>query len=189
MGHQVYDREPHYDLGCDTRILDSGLEIPPPLEEACTLRVSWSFLLFTIFGGYVPSYVKRWFGFQTPDVTEGTWTGELIQYDPRNFQTGLSMLTVSKSRMDTVLKVCREKGGARFTGLLNQLIVHSLSGALAVHGSSQRSVDNLIGQIVIDLRGLVVAYSDDMMVNCVSAAYEASSFHQGNTEKGLRNAA
>ncbi|KAL4808203.1 hypothetical protein BDV18DRAFT_134449 [Aspergillus unguis] len=186
VGRRAYDSGYDFDVTTGAQIQDSGPQLPPPLEEACTLKITWSYLLLTLFGGYVPETVKRWLGFQVPTVTEGTWTGNVMSYpgDPKDFRTGMAILTFPKARMDAILRVCRQKGGVKFTGLLNQLIVRALSGAL---GASQVSFDRIIGQIVIDLRGLVPAYSEDMMVNCVSAMYESSLRHEGKFENGLKN--
>ncbi|KAL4908454.1 hypothetical protein BDW74DRAFT_147473 [Aspergillus multicolor] len=175
--HRIYDSGYEYDPATDIQISvsEGKKQLPPPLEEACNLRITWSYLLLTLFGAHLPAFVSRWFGFQTPAVTEGTWTGEVMMHDPDDFRTGAAILVVEKKRLDAGLKTCREKGGARFTGLLNQLVVRALSGALSAHSSaSDTPIDNFIGAIVVDLRALVPKYSDDMMVNCVSTAYERS---------------
>ncbi|RDW65779.1 uncharacterized protein DSM5745_09518 [Aspergillus mulundensis] len=188
--HRVYDKGYEYATTIDHQgsVSEVEYQLPPPLEEACALRITWSYLLLTLFGAHLPAFVSRWFGFQTPAVTEGTWTGEVMMHDSESFRTGAAILIVEERRLDTVLKTCREKGGARFTGLLNQLVVRALSGALSAHTfASEASVNNFIGQIVIDLRRLVPAYSDDMMVNCVSAASECSPRVPDDQDEDLRN--
>ncbi|KAL4867914.1 hypothetical protein BDV12DRAFT_109832 [Aspergillus spectabilis] len=170
VGHRIHDCEYIYDTATGSSNL-----LPPPMEEACELRITWSYLLFTVLGGYVPGFIRRWHGFRTPLATEKTWTGTAMKYDPEDFRTGVGMLIVPQETVEGVLGVCRAKKGVKFTGLLNALVVWALSGALAVHSGSGLEVDEFIGQIVVDLRGLVGAYSPDMMVNCVSAVYEHSS--------------
>ncbi|KAL4953856.1 alcohol acetyltransferase [Aspergillus filifer] len=154
------------------------LSLPPSLEDACTLKISWAYLLFTLFWSYLPSFVRKRLDFQREVATDGTWTGEVMNYpdDPGEFRTGAAILVVPKERLNSALQICREKGGAKFTGLLNQLIVRALSNASALQDSRTLSVpiDNFVGQIVVDLRNLIKPYSDDMMVNCVSAIYETS---------------
>ncbi|KAL4939407.1 hypothetical protein BDV06DRAFT_199024 [Aspergillus oleicola] len=172
VAHRTHDRSANYTVS-------NPLPLPSSLEDACTLKITWPYLFFTLFGPYLPSFVRKWFDFQAEDMTGGTWTGEVMSYpdNPDEFRTGAAILLVPKERLEAVLKVCRAKGGARFTGLLNQLIVRALSSAPALQGSRTRStpIDNFIGQIVVDLRELIPSYYDEMMVNCVSAAYETSS--------------
>ncbi|KAL2845670.1 hypothetical protein BJY01DRAFT_180545 [Aspergillus pseudoustus] len=147
--------------------------LPPALEEACTLRITWGFLLFTLLGAFVPEWLRKWFGFRTPLASEKIWTGKVMQYNAGHFQTGSEILLVPRDRVEGVLRVCREKGGARFTGLLNQLMVRALSDVLPVHDAC--AAGDFIGTIVVDLRALVPGYEGDMMLNCVSAMYEGSS--------------
>ncbi|KAL4963108.1 uncharacterized protein BDV14DRAFT_94317 [Aspergillus stella-maris] len=171
VAHRTHDHSAIYKVA-------DPFPLPPSLEDACTLKISLGYLLFTLFGSYLPSFVRNRLEFQKEDATDGTWTGEVMSYpdDPDEFRTGAAILVVPKERLDAVLQICREKGGARFTGLINQLIVRALSSSPALQDPRTRSapIDNFIGQIVVDLRGLVKPYSDDMMVNCVSAIYETS---------------
>ncbi|KAL4932038.1 uncharacterized protein BDV17DRAFT_288129 [Aspergillus undulatus] len=136
VAQQVHDRSADY-------IVPEPLPLPKSLEESCVVKITWSYLLLTLFGAYLPAFVARWFDFQTPAVTEGRWTGEVMQYpdDPDDFRTGAAILIVPHERMDAVLD----------------------------------AVDNFIGQVVVDLRGLIPSYSDEMMVNCVSAVSEVSA--------------
>ncbi|KAJ0425096.1 hypothetical protein BJY00DRAFT_274750 [Aspergillus carlsbadensis] len=147
--------------------------LPPALEEACTLRITWKFLLSTLFGARMPEWLRGWLGFSAPIASERTWTGKVMQYNAGNFRTGSEILLVQRDRVESVLRVCREKGGARLTGLLNQLVVRALSDVLPEHDASC-AVEDFVGTIVVDLRALVPAYASDMMLNCVSAVYEGS---------------
>jgi hypothetical protein len=152
----------------------SGLgSLPPALEEACTLRITWKFLHSTLFGARMPECLRGWLGFSTPIASDKTWTGKVMQYNAGNFRTGSEILLVQRNRVESVLRACREKGGARFTGLLNQLVVRALSDVLPEHDASC-AVEDFIGAIVVDLRALVPAYKPEMMLNCVSAVYEGS---------------
>ncbi|KAL4875040.1 hypothetical protein BJY04DRAFT_224429 [Aspergillus karnatakaensis] len=154
----------------------SSKTLPPAVEDVAALRITWLYLLLTLLGGHVPEFLRRWAGFSMPVATEGTWIGEVMQYPeaPEQFRTGVEMLVAKKETMEAVLGVCRVKKGVKFTGLLNALVVRALSGALAGDSGADSIVEDFIGQIVIDLRGLVGAYPADMMVNCVSAVYERS---------------
>ncbi|KAL3444644.1 hypothetical protein BJX65DRAFT_310645 [Aspergillus insuetus] len=163
---QRYDCKPVYST--------SGLgSLPPALEEACTLRITWKFLLYTLFGDRMPEWLRGWLGFSTPIASGKTWTGKVMQYNAGNFRTGSEILLVQRKPVESVLRVCREKGGVRFTGLLNQLVVRALSAVLPEHDASC-AVQDFIGTIVVDLRALVPAYKPEMMLNCVSAVYEGS---------------
>ncbi|KAL2812490.1 hypothetical protein BJX63DRAFT_432573 [Aspergillus granulosus] len=99
--------------------------------------------------------------------------GAVMQYNAGHFRTGSELLLVPRERVEGVVRVCREKGGARLTGLLNQLVVRALSEGLPASDASCAAED-FIGTIVVDLRALVPAYTRDGMVNCVSALYERS---------------
>ncbi|KAL3472151.1 alcohol acetyltransferase [Aspergillus californicus] len=181
-GHRIYDQSHVY----TPTVASEALPLPPPLEEACTFTITWSylllsFLLTTLLGNYIPAFVKLWLKFQTPTPTTETWTGQPIIYDPDNFRTGCEILMVKKDRMNAILRICREKGGAKFTGLLNQVVVRALGVVLPRHStspsfpSSTAGKINFISGLVIDLRHLVPAYTDSMMVNCVSALFEQST--------------
>ncbi|CEN59286.1 hypothetical protein ASPCAL01738 [Aspergillus calidoustus] len=164
------------DQGYDCTPFHSTSELgslPPALEEACTLRITGKFLLSTLFGARMPEWLRGWLGFSTPIASGRTWTGKVMQYNAGNFRTGSEILLVHRDRVESVLRVCREKGGARLTGLLNQLVVRALSDVLPEHDASC-AVENFIGTIVVDLRALVPTYKPEMMLNCVSAVYEGS---------------
>ncbi|KAL5360792.1 hypothetical protein BJX96DRAFT_175630 [Aspergillus floccosus] len=138
---------------------------PPPLEDACNLRISWSYLFSSLFGQHLPHRLRRWFTVQAP-LPAHAYTGQPITYSPEGLRTGSQILLVPQDLLDSVLSACRAQRGT-LTGLLNQLVVRAVSAALPC--------DALIGQIVIDLRRLVPVYSDNTMGNCVSAAYEVSA--------------
>ncbi|KAL5333943.1 hypothetical protein BJX70DRAFT_37216 [Aspergillus crustosus] len=182
IGHRDYDRGFIYDT-----TINAKSQLPPPMEEACTLRITFPFLLLTVLGAMVPGFIRRFVGFRTPFATERTWTGSVMKYDHQNFATGLEMLVVSKEKAGGVMKAVRAKKGVKFTGLLNALVVRALSSALATNSSSGSEVKDFIGQVVVDLRGLVDAYSADMMLNCVSAIYEQSSRVLVDGAVGLKN--
>jgi hypothetical protein len=161
--------------------------LPPALEEACTLRITWKFLLSTLFGARMPEWLRGWLGFSTPIASDKTWTGKVMQYNAGSFRTGSDILLVQRDRVESVLRICREKGGARFTGLLNQLVVRALSDVLPEYNASC-AVQDFVGTIVVDLRALVSAYKPEMMLNCVSAVYEGSQrVATGNSVVSLKD--
>ncbi|KAJ5658544.1 alcohol acetyltransferase [Penicillium longicatenatum] len=158
--HELYDQSSIYQ--------PPASPIPPPLEQACDLRITWSYLLFNLFGGHIPTSAWRVLGYPIP-ATTNTWTGKEMCYDPSNFRTGSEALLVNKSLLDATLRVCR-KHEVRFTGFFNHLIVQILDTVLP-----QDVTRTFLGQIVVDLRPLIPVYTEKEMVNCVSALYETSS--------------
>lgn len=142
--------------------------LPPPLEEACHLRISWPFLLLNILGSIVPTVAHKLFGFQ-PSGADNVWSGRAMCHDSLNFQTGSQSLLVKSDKVHSILKVCREHG-TKFTGIFNQLVVSALDHALAGDPTTR----SFLGGIVLDLRALIPLYSDDQMGNFVSAHYEPS---------------
>ncbi|BDD58028.1 hypothetical protein MAP00_003340 [Monascus purpureus] len=90
-----------------------------------------------------------------------------MRYEEDDFRTASEILILPKETVEGVLVACRAHG-AKFTGLLNHVIVHVLSRVLPFSGS-------FIGNIVVDLRHLVKGYTEDDMVNAVSSVLEVSA--------------
>jgi hypothetical protein len=96
------------------------------------------------------------------------WCGKDLSFDPGNFCTGLAMVTIDHNTMTEALKRCKARQTS-FTGLLNQLIARSLHAELGPNHAAKV----FASQIVIDLRRLFHgAFSDESMINCVSAYNE-----------------
>ncbi|KAJ5901855.1 alcohol acetyltransferase [Penicillium taxi] len=173
--HDIYDQSNIYQ--------PSALPLPPSLEDACNMTISWSYLLLNLLGGYMPSIAYKLFGFQPAIAYLDAWTGKAMCYDPANFHTGSEALLVENVLLNSVLRICRQNG-VKFTGLFNQLVVTVLNSVLP-RGSH---VQNLLGQIVVDLRPLTV-YTENQMVNSVSALYvpsTRSSLTSGTTVVSLK---
>ncbi|KAE8391095.1 alcohol acetyltransferase [Aspergillus alliaceus] len=143
--------------------------LPPPLEDACNLRITWSYLLSPLLQQHLPRFLCRWFGVQSQPPAHA-YTGQPITYIPERFRTGSQTLIIQKNLLDDVLTACRAQRG-RLTGLLSQLVVRALREALP----RETRYKAYIGQIVIDLRSFLPDYSDNTMGNCVSAVYETSA--------------
>lgn len=158
--HELYNQTPVYQ--------PPASPIPLPLEQACNLRITWPYLFLNLLNDYMPTSAWRLLGFPPPATTD-TWTGKEMCYDPSDFRTGSEALLVDKSLLDAILNVCR-KHKVRFTGLFNQLVLHVLDTVLP-----QDANQTFLGQIVVDLRPLVPAYTEHKMVNSVSALYESPS--------------
>ena len=143
--------------------------LPPALEEACHLPISWPFLLLNVLGSIVPTFAHNLFGFE-PSGAENVWSGREMRHDPLNFRTGSQSLLVRSDEVQSILNVCRENG-TKFTGMFNQLVLSALDHALPGDSTTR----SLLGGIVLDLRALIPTCSDDQMGNYVSAHYEPSN--------------
>lgn len=151
----------------------SSSPLPLPLDEACKLKISWSFLLAPVLAQYMPSIICRLFRIQAAAnqlSIDRAYTGEITRYDKDNFRTVSQILIVKHDLLSKVLGVCRSQH-SKLTGLLNRLIVHALSDLLPLETAKE-----FLGQIVVDLRPHIPAYADGMtMGNFVSGAYETAS--------------
>ncbi|KAJ6014316.1 alcohol acetyltransferase [Penicillium herquei] len=141
----------------------------PPLEEACKLPISWSFLMQTFLKSALPDAVQRVLGFQSSG-TPNVWTGEPTSYDPSNFRTGSEVLIIKKAQLDSILKICREHK-VKFTGVFNHLLVSVVDKILPKDTPAR----TFHGGIVVDLRSLIPAFAPTDMTNSVSAMYETST--------------
>ena len=148
----------------------SSKRLPLPMEEAGKLSLSWSYLLSPVLGAYLPSFVATLLGFRASAVAQdnGIWCGKDLSFDPNDFRTGLVMVTIDNDIMQNVLQRCRARQTS-FTGILNQLIAKALYAELGPEHASKAFAT----QIVVDLRRLFQGtFSDESMVNCVSAYNE-----------------
>jgi hypothetical protein len=140
--------------------------LPPPMEEAGKLSLSWSFLLSPVIGVYLPSFLASMLGFRASWIAQSSdiWHGKDLTFDPNDFRTGLSMLVIDYDTMRNALQRCKARQ-TTFTGLLNHLIARSISENVPAEAFST--------QIVIDLRHLFQGtYTNDTMTNSVSAYSE-----------------
>ena len=155
------DRVAH-DEACDPCLKP----LPPPIEQAGKLSLSWSYLLSPLIGAYMPSFLASMLGFRASWIAQGgdVWRGKDLTFDPNDFQTGFAMLTMDHDTVCNVLRQCKARQ-TTFTGLLNHLIARSISKNV--------SAGAFASQIVIDLRHLFNgAYANDAMANSVSAYNE-----------------
>jgi hypothetical protein len=158
--HQNYENGPIYQT--------TASPLPPPVEEACNLRISWSYLLAPFLGAYLLKFISHWLNVQasTAPQVAGTWVGKPTRYDPDDFRTGLEFVVLDKEYVDGILTACKAHG-AKFTGLLHEVIVRALSKVLPADTPAR----NFVGQTALDPRHLIPRYSNDDMIICVSAAH------------------
>jgi len=144
--------------------------LQPSMEEVGKLSLSWSYLLAPLLGLYLPNFLATMLGFRASAVSpkDDIWGGKDFCFDPNDFRTGLAMVTIDHDTMQNALQRCRSRQTS-FTGLLNQLIAKALHAELGPEHASKAFVT----QIVVDLRRLFPGkFSDETMMNCVSAYYE-----------------
>lgn len=168
--------------GLQTQIIDDSNQnliyeppsspLPLPLEEACKLKISWSFLLAPVLAQYLPNIICRLLRIQVAAnqlSIERAYTGEITRYDKDNLHTASQILIVQQNLVAKLLAVCKSHN-SKLTGLLNRLIVHALSELLPAESGNE-----FLGQIVVDLRSHIPAYANGMtMGNFVSVAYDTS---------------
>jgi hypothetical protein len=148
----------------------SSKELPPPMEVAGKLSLSWSYLLSPLLGACLPTFLATMLGFRASAIAQGDdiWCGKDLSFDPNNFRTGLVMITIDHNTINNALQRCRARQTS-FTGFINQLIAHSLHATLGQDHSNK----SYASQVVIDLRRLFQGtYTDNSMTNCVSAYSE-----------------
>jgi len=151
--------------------------LPPTMEKAGKLSLSWSFLLSPVIGVYMPTFLASMLGFRASWIAQSSniWRGKDLTFDPNDFWTGLTMLTIDHDTMRNALQRCKARQ-TTFTGLLNHLIARALSENV--------SAEAFAAQIVLDLRHLFGgAYEKNTMINCVSAYSETVS--RTKTESAL----
>jgi hypothetical protein len=140
--------------------------LPPPMEKAGNLSLSWSFLLSPLIGAYMPSFLASMLGFRASWIAQSsdTWHGKDLTFNPNDFRTGLIMLTIDHNTIRNALQRCKARQ-TTFTGLVNHLIARSLSENV--------SAQAFAAQIVVDLRHLFQdTYANNTMTNSVSAYNE-----------------
>jgi hypothetical protein len=140
--------------------------LPPPMEKAGNLSLSWSFLLSPLIGAYMPSILASMLGFRASWIAQSSdiWHGKDLTFDPNDFRTGLIMLTIDHDTMRNALQRCKARQ-TTFTSLLNHLIARSLSENV--------SAEAFAAQIVVNLRHLFQdTYANNTMTNSVSAYNE-----------------
>jgi hypothetical protein len=140
--------------------------LPPPMEKAGKLSLSWSYLLSPLIGTYMPSFLASMLGFRASWIAQSSdiWRGKDLNFDQNDFRTGLVLLNMNHDTMHDALQRCKARQ-TTFTGLLNHLIARSISENV--------SSEAFAAQVVIDLRHLFQdTYGNNTMNNCVSAYNE-----------------
>ncbi|KAI5265587.1 hypothetical protein E4T47_08526 [Aureobasidium subglaciale] len=157
-------------FSCET----PSMPLPPTIEQAGKLSISWSYLLSPLFGAYLPDIVARSLGLRastTPKASDA-WKGIKVPFDHDTFTTGLDFFRSPRRTMDTALQLCRAHN-VKFTGLLHQLIVRVLSEVLPSDASTGAPIGSFISGTVVDLRHLLKDIGpDDMACPGPTASFE-----------------
>ncbi|KAJ5757619.1 alcohol acetyltransferase [Penicillium nucicola] len=182
-----------YDLEYLYQTSTSAMSLPPPLEEAANLTITWRYLFLNVFGDYIPNALNNLLNLQSPvnkPHAANAWTGKAMSYDKFNFHTGSELLLVKNDQLNAILSMCRQKG-VKFTGFFNHLVVHILQSLLPHVGNGNVPTQTLLGQIVVDLRPLLPAYTanENQMINSVTALYVSapSTSSDWNTAFNLKH--
>ncbi|KAH0333682.1 hypothetical protein KCU81_g9767, partial [Aureobasidium melanogenum] len=156
--------------------------LPPTIEQAGKLSISWSYLLSPLFGAYLPEFVTKSLGLRasTTPKSANAWKGIKIPFDHSTFTTGLEFFNISPKIMDETLQLCRAHD-VKFTSLLHQLVVRALSEALPGNTSTGDDIGSFVALTVVDLRHLLNGIgSNDMSCPGPTASFEL--FSRGNVE-------
>ncbi|KAH0360815.1 hypothetical protein KCU65_g9154, partial [Aureobasidium melanogenum] len=148
--------------------------LPPTIEQAGKLSISWSYLLSPLFGAYLPEFVAKSLGLRASTTPESAdaWKGIKIPFDHSTFTTGLEFFNISPTTMDETLQLCRAHD-VKFTSLLHQLVVRALSETLPSNTSTGHDIGSFIALTVVDLRHLLQGIgSDDMSCPGPTASFE-----------------
>lgn len=155
--------------GVSSEVKTPAKPLLPTLEQAGKLTISWSYLLSPILGAYLPNFISKPLNLRASATPEspGQWRGLRTTHDKNSFSTGLEMLVVENDKMQKVLSRCRLHG-AKFTGLLHQLIVRALSENVPIDAPAS----SFVSQTAVDLRKNVQGIEDDDMALCPTGYYE-----------------
>lgn len=152
----------------------AGIEaLPPTMEKAVVLPISWGFLLGPLLSVYMPKSISSFLGITS--ATEDKWiAAPYTDNGGKDRITGIQLVTLDAETTLQLLKACKAHD-TKLTGLLHQAIAHSLADALVKSGfkvSSSRPTVTLSASTPLDLRKLVPAYTPDTVINCASQATE-----------------
>ena len=164
-------------------------DLPPPLEEAGRLTISWSFLFAPALATYLPEFVGKFLGVQANQSSAAkVWTGGQRLSAQQPLETSLALQFISDETLRAVLAQCRahSSSGAevRLTGLLSHVLARVLRKVLAQHGVSDAANMNLVVSIALDMRRLLDGkITTDDMANTTSTTSERFMAESGEIWK------
>lgn len=170
-------------LGDGTNILaETSLprSLPPPLEQAGSFPISWSFLLGPLLNEYLPRTLFKALGLDRSP--EDAWIGAHTRPGRSTLApllpTAVRVALVPPSVLEKVLAACRGHD-VRLTGLLNHLIGRALANVLQ---SRSQSHTHFVVETAIDLRRCLPG-TEASMANYVSAVTETISVQADDAER------
>lgn len=107
---------PSFNPSSHVLTIDSASPLPPPQDALINFKISWSFLIKTLWGEFAPSFLK-------PAPSEPAWAGKPISLRPDG--THLRLFSLPATTASDIVARCREKS-TTLTPLLHVLVLHSL---------------------------------------------------------------
>ncbi|KAF2162137.1 hypothetical protein M409DRAFT_27520 [Zasmidium cellare ATCC 36951] len=156
--------------------------LPPALEQAGDLSISWSFLAGPLLEEFFPAWLNRLLGFSKDKPgSSKPWCGAATKPSVEAFvETAVHVTAVSPEILLSALAACR-KHNARLTGLLNYLTCRALARNLHVRG---REYARFITETALDLRRCLPDEYHESMGNFPSAISETVDIPLSSLEAG-----
>lgn len=160
--------------------------LPPPLEQAGKLTISWSFLLAPALATYLPKPFIRLFGSKN-DAAAKVWTSGSRLSSEQPLATAVHLLLLPAESVSAVLGQCRAHSSPAakitLTGLLCHVVARALRRGLASHHIPDAERTAFDCGIAIDLRHLLDGrITKDDMANTTSSITERIQPPRENTE-------
>lgn len=163
--------------------------LPPTIEQAGKLSISWAYLLSPLFGAYLPDFVATPLGLRasTTPKSADAWKGDKPPFDHSKFTTGLEFFNIPYTTTDKTLRLCRTHD-VKFTSLLHQLVVRALREALPNNTSTGDHIGSFVALTVVDIRHLLNGVgSEDMSCPGPTASFELFRRHDDDYWKDWTN--
>ncbi len=121
---------PSFNFSTHVLTIDTPAPLPPPQDALINFKISWSFLLKSLWDEFGPSLLKP-----TPPVP--AWAGKHVTLHPDS--TCLRLLSFPPPTASGIVAHCREKS-TTLTPLLHVLVLRSLVKRLPEHAISNNTL-------------------------------------------------
>ncbi|EMC94690.1 hypothetical protein BAUCODRAFT_73471, partial [Baudoinia panamericana UAMH 10762] len=156
-----------------------ALNVPPPLERAASLSISWLFFLKAVSSSILPRTVAQALGASSAG-TGNIWTGSPQRPGrpslPQLLRTTLCVRQICGVVVGEALAACRKRK-VRLTGLLTVLTCRALCAALRLRG---QQYSRFAVETALDLRRCV-PQAQNRMGNIVSAVNDTIAVSSSRT--------
>lgn len=158
--------------------------LPPALEDAGNLSISWSFLVGPLVDEFCPVWLTRMLGFSKDSAGPSKpWCGAAARPSIDKFvETAVHVTAISPGILRDALAACR-KHDARLTGLLNHVVCRALARSLHARG---QEYNHFTVETALDLRRCLPAEYQRSMGNFPSAMSETIELPPSALEAGQR---